>query len=1297
MNNKEKERIEKCVVQIECVNKVNKNDIELGTGFFVDKNIVITASHVINKYYENSSQYDINIIPVKANLDKVIKVKKTVESERNNYISILELEETVETISPLKFTLGYAIKRDDMYFTFGHPRCKRIVGYPVENRIATSINERQSYKINWDLNLSGERLEDFEGFSGSPVVINNMLIGIVQTESNANGKTISIGMTSIDIIRAFVLDKYCQEYDDIACIQQFTGNGIYKFHTIDDIDQKLQDSTEPAINLGFFEIDDDEFKKSFKDRLNKNIYVVGKSREETLYCILNELKYTLNYSKVLIVDNKESWEYLNDKISSAILIPNFYIGEIVAIKNNINVFIYGEDEHCTKPDKIILKRRTRKTIIEKLEKIGMDNNEAYDCVEKTNGLFIPIKRKLFKGQYNIDPVWCREQSNSFVVALLCGKWTECQGDKNIIQELSGKSYDEFMRDLLPFMKGGEPFVIGLVHFGTSVYQLANSEIAWEYLEERIDKTIWDKFIKLSFEVITKLDPIFEKPFEEHYRASFNTEKPENSNLLKYGMIRSMTFRGIYRKTECQYHIDKTVGDILRTINSVQRWGYISQFFTELCEASPKALIERLEHELNSPSGLLELFEAGSNNTFTGRHYYTNILWAIEQLLLYKEYVVRAVQWLFAIDAKNLKYSMTNSPKSTLQDVFCSWFNISVLTTTDKITLAQYAVGKYENGWELIFNELPGQHQTIFGSGNSPHYREVDEKEILTHKAVATIYKAYAQLCINNIKGDLEKWIKIINVFSIFPNEMIDDLLNKLGSELNEMDDPNKGIIKDKLRSEIYRHRYFSTAGWSMDAETLEKIEKVCMSINFTIKEYDYIYLFKGKFDMPILHPIPYNNGKENENEILKNKEIEEGIKRFRRNKLDLVFLIKLIDKEGYTNLGVYIAKYYTDGNFDNAIYGKLLNIKDIESVILSYVNYIYRNGDNSVIEKAKLLSKKYNGKDDLYVAILSIEDLNYDNHPAIMDEDESIKQLYWSQRMGRFQISNDKNTLKWVLHEFKKYNNYVSYIDCLYGSLKIHTSEEVLQYMIDLKKFEGIQLNDQMADYYLKEIMKSIETKFEIGSEKDSEIASLEMFMFNIMEWREMKRLQKAFKTNPYEYAQIIDIVYLHEGEDRSKKTKEKDTIIQNYYNFYQKALFCPCEDNGNIDLEELKTWVEMFRNQLIKQCQLNLLGHSLGRLFAYSPIGKDGHYPHESVRLIIEELSDDDLRKSYIIEECNKRGVYTPNAGIEEKEKALQYKEKAEGIRILYPESAKIYDELYKCYQQKSEVERRAAEDGYR
>ena len=42
---------------------------------------------------------------------------------------------------------------------------------------------------------------------------------------------------------------------------------------------------------------------------------------------------------------------------------------------------------------------------------------------------------------------------------------------------------------------------------------------------------------------------------------------------------------------------------------------------------------------------------------------------------------------------------------------------------------------------------------------------------------------------------------------------------------------------------------------------------------------------------------------------------------------------------------------------------------------------------------------------------------------------------------------------------------------------------------------------------------------------------------------------------------------------------------------------------------------------------------------------------------------------------------MYSVDEGKTTKEMAFKYKKNAEGIRILYPESAKIYDDLYKVF----------------
>jgi len=1304
-NHNNKEKIEKCVVQIECVDKKDNSNNSLGTGFFVASNIIVTASHLTSACHQDLSNYDISVVPLKIELGKEIKVKRIIESKTNNYISILELEERVEEIEPLKFTVGYTIKENDEYFTFGYPRSKRIVGLPINGKINTGINKSQSLKADWDLSLGDARIKSVDGLSGSPVIIDDMLVGIIQTESSEDGASISIGMSSINLMKEFVLNRYCQDYNIEMMIQKFKNKTECKCYTIDDIDIRLQKSINLSMNLNFFEIDDDEFKKKFKTNIkkdmDKDIYIVGKSREETLYCVLNELKYVLDYNNVVVVGDEESWGKIEGEIKGAILIPEFYAGEIIAIKDNINIFIYGEDEHCIKENKIELKRRTRRTIIKKLEEAGMDNAAACRYVKDTSGLFIPLKRRLFNGRYSNDPVWssqcCKENINLFITALLCGKWTESQGDKSVIEHLSGVTYDEFMEQLLPYSKGEEPFIIKILLYGNLSYQLANTEFAWEYLNERISKKVWDDFRELSTEIIVEIDPVFNEPFEKHYYLNSN-KKAKNSNELKSGMIRSMTFRAIYGGLECQNDINKIVKKILCTIDSIQRWGYFSQFIEDLCEASPSLVMERLENEIKKPSGLYELFRSSSDDMITGQHYYTRILWAVRQLLLYKEYAARAVQWLLAIDAMHIKYNVSNSPKGILRDVFCAWFNISVLKKQDKIELAKYALEKYENAWDLIFTELPETHTVITNTEISSSYRKVDEKEIITNSDISDLYNVYADLCINNINMKIDRWMKIIEKLNIFPMNIFKKLLKLLSVNLKKMEDPEKSRIKELLRSNIYNHRFFSSAGWAMDEENLKAIEDIFNLIYFEDKIYDYLYLFNNQYALPILHPIPYKEHDENfekKNKELKQLEIKQGIKKFKNSGLGLKHLIKLVKKENYENIGDYIAEYYTNGKFDFSVYNEMLTIPDIDSIILNYVCYIYRYNDKDIIKKVKNISRHYNGKDDLYVRLLSIEELSYTNNPAIINEDEKIKALYWKFGINPFNVSNDKKTIVWVLGELKKYDNLTSYIDCLHNKKSIFNPEERLCYMLSLISFKNLQCDWENINSCLKELMTDIETVFEGQQEKYEKIFSLEIFLINIIDWKSMKCAQYNFKTNPHYYASLINTVFLHEGETKSIKNEDEEKKITMKFNFYHKAVFCPCEKDGNIDSEELKIWIDEFKKLLEEQKQLSLLGSSLGRLFAYSPVGKDGYYPHEAIRLIIEENSDEHLRNSYVVETCNRRGIYYPNAGKEEKEIALKYKENADRIRNSSFETAKIYDALFENYNYTSAQERRSAEDG--
>ncbi len=85
------------------------------------------------------------------------------------------------------------------------------------------------------------------------------------------------------------------------------------------------------------------------------------------------------------------------------MIPWFNAEQIYAIPNNTNIFIYGEEEYCAGKESI--KVRKRSTIVKKLEEAGMSHEVAYAMVEDTHGLYVPLKKKIIRGKYNIVPNW----------------------------------------------------------------------------------------------------------------------------------------------------------------------------------------------------------------------------------------------------------------------------------------------------------------------------------------------------------------------------------------------------------------------------------------------------------------------------------------------------------------------------------------------------------------------------------------------------------------------------------------------------------------------------------------------------------------------------------------------------------------------------------------------------------------------------------------------------------------------------------------------------------------------------
>lgn len=1069
-------------------------------------------------------------------------------------------------------------------------------------------------------------------------------------------------------------------------------------YSITDIDEQIRrEAKYKRMGIDFFKLDDEQFESNFQNVINDiRVYVVGKSREETIYRILNELKNKNSNRVTLIIKSEKEWKKLQKtNLSGNILIPFFYADKIVAIPNNTNIFVYGEDEPCSAQNKLVLRKRTKRNIINSLEEIGIDTNEAYKMVDNTHGLYVPLKKKLFNGAMYDKPDWVQSHSETVMVALLCGKWTEATGDVSVFEKLSGRKYADCKKELEKYLHRENPYIVLNNSYGGSNIQLASVEDAWEELDIYINDDIWDKFINIFYDVLIESEPIFEYPFEKHFEASIYAKKPEWSPALKEGMIRTLIMRAYYRgHEENQRQIDNIVSRILDNVTSKEAWGYISQYLVELCEASPKSVLRKLEMEMDTPQGLLELFSEDGSNFVTSRYYYINVLWAVEQLIQQKKYVTRALEWLWKMDSYNIKYNISNSPRGILDVVFCAWINKSALSVEGKIKLARNAIERYSNAWEIIASKLPKATGSICSTLNLPKYRKVDEPEILYMYEINKTYIEYLKMCVDKAHTDADRWIKILQCINRYEGSIRKEVFEELVIKCKEMNDEEKIRVKNKIRYEIFRNRYFVDEDWSMSEEILCEYECRMNEIIVDEKIYDFLYIFSHKYDFPLLNPIP--NSKEgtdihDKNYILREKEIKARLKEFNEKGYSIDRLIQLAVQEKYEIVGEVFAQFYCNGSFNEKVLCSLIKNDEEGKSVYDYVSYIYRNGIidlRKVVEQVKSISENKN----LLTNLISLEIIDDCENALIASEDEDIKKRYWSKRV-RLKISDkaEHRVFVWAIRECQKYGSFHTYLEFLYEIKDKISVQELYKATLEISDIKNNVVNS-MTDYYLKGIFDILQKYFIEDDKKCTELATLEWFFRELLEWENMKCMQKIMKDDPTFYASLVSIIYKMDGCEAVDEAKRK--LADKVYSWFNEAKFCPTEKNGKVTYENLKRWIEKFRNLLTSQKQEKLFGNLIGCLLAYSPIGEDGYSPCEAVRMIIEEYYTDSLKTSYVMEEENKRGIHIVDAGKSELILCQRYKENAEVLQEQYPYTAEIYFEISDNYKCESKYERKCAED---
>lgn len=155
-----------------------KTDEEQGTAFLIDRRRALTAGHVVENI-ENGQEVELDFIK----LD--VKRKAFFTKCPDVDIALLTLDTSIEDNINLEFPLLYAYKVEDdiPYSSFGYPAWKKTDGQSLSGQVIDTIDRPNPN----DLELFCKELKtnrDMKGLSGSPLVFDNYIHGIIVTKDH---------------------------------------------------------------------------------------------------------------------------------------------------------------------------------------------------------------------------------------------------------------------------------------------------------------------------------------------------------------------------------------------------------------------------------------------------------------------------------------------------------------------------------------------------------------------------------------------------------------------------------------------------------------------------------------------------------------------------------------------------------------------------------------------------------------------------------------------------------------------------------------------------------------------------------------------------------------------------------------------------------------------------------------------------------------------------------------------------------------------------------------------------------
>ena len=287
---------------------------------------------------------------------------------------------------------------------------------------------------------------------------------------------------------------------------------------------------------------------------------------------------------------------------------------------------------------------------------------------------------------------------------------------------------------------------------------------------------------------------------------------------------------------------------------------------------------------------------------------------------------------------------------------------------------------------------------------------------------------------------------------------------------------------------------------------------------------------------------------------------------------------------------------------------------------------------------------------------------------AISYLDESHEELYWKHVNMQVGVWTWNDRI--VIEKLITYGRTGAAVMCIAYAMDDDINFDPALATHALMAFlENPQEVQSLERYHVIDLIKHLQAVPTVDIEKLYQIEWNFLPWFDPLSGESPVALGKKLASDPKSFAEMVKLAFRSKNDlDDSveKQDEKKKNIVERAYTLLHNWKHCPgVQEDGTLNEPLFHHWITEARRITEETGHEIIAQVELGHVLTYAPKDPDGLWIHRAVADVLNQRDTEKMRRNFMIALMNQRGVYHFSHGVQERELARGYREKAEELEL--------------------------------